>query len=103
MLLGQISSGPFAHRTRAARLLGLSAESHSGLLGRRWKAAHGTGGTLDQRARAAALACAGGAGSERGGCAMVEGLWHDGRDSSGARTSARRPHRRGVDGKAWTG
>jgi hypothetical protein len=53
---------------------------------------------LDQSARAATLACAGGAGSERGG-APVEGLWHGGADSSGARTSARRSHWRGVDGE----
>jgi hypothetical protein len=53
---------------------------------------------LDQSARAATLACASGAGSERGG-APVEELWHGGADSSGARTSARRSHWRGVDGE----
>jgi hypothetical protein len=103
MPLGRISSGPLAHRNGVARSLDLPAKSHSGLLGRRWKAAHGTGGTLDQRAHAAALACASDRGSERGGCATAEGLRHDGTNSSGARTSARRPHRRGVDGEAWTG
>jgi hypothetical protein len=95
MPLGRICHDPLAHGTSAARSLGLPTESHSGLLGQCWKAAHGTGGTLDQRAHAAALACAGVARSERGGggCATAEGLRHGGMNSSNARTSARRPHR----------
>jgi hypothetical protein len=43
------------------------------------------------------LACTGGTGSERGGGAMAEGLRHDDTYSNGARTSAKWPHRRGVD------
>jgi hypothetical protein len=61
--------------------------------GRRWNAAHDTGGTLDQRAHAAVLACTGEAGNEIGGGAMAEGMWHGGMNSSGAQTSARQPHR----------
>jgi hypothetical protein len=41
----------------------------------------------------------GGDPTDAGRLAMAEGLWHGGMDSSSARTSARRPHRRGVDGE----